>query len=506
MPTTRAPNAATTQQHVWPVTDCRSVCPPGHYSKRLEPSMDHWQCTPCPSGTYKSASLIMRQATECAPKKNTCPMLKSDEQGKIWLGPEVSAVNQTLFKTAVLLAITESTVSDDHACVPHGQCPGGSFLKRVLEGVTECERCPDGQFKLLPSPAPFCQPKTIEECMPGNFLLQGTNPRYDDNVCVACPAGTFEPSRQNSSAPRECTCKKLPQCRSGEAISLGQSAKEDDNKCQTCATGSYMAMDFHQKMACLPKKITKCGAGFYFMPGKSTTADDNYCVPCPPGTYSGFNTTESTCTAKAPLCCTPGQYLHTGASSTTNDNVCIDIGKCPAGHHRSTNTIPIDGVFPVDIGTGGGGSHDCTPCPFGTWQRFPSSAAACKPKAVTECGPGEHVHIGDSRTSDDSVCKLCGVGTFSNKSDALACCYKETLVSSCPPGYHVSSYTSLVVDDSACVPCATPGFFNTGEFSDGDRAQTKSTACKAKKTPSVCRVSSPPSPHRPSLTPCVLFF
>lgn len=406
------------------------TCESGKYAKENRRTGE-FTCSDCPAGEYKDEN--MTAAKSCIPKRLDCPN------------------KETLYKMPQITG-TESATEDDTFCVPDGYCPPGMFLDR-----DNCEVCPDGSFSLLHSKDRTCNPKTITICPAGEYLVNGTSPIYDDNICVKCGSGTFSPA---AGAFNDCEVKQFPsRCEAGQQVSLGSSATEDDSGCTNCTEDTFNPEASPSLTACVSKTILSCPPGYYFRRGPSRTLDDNSCIRCPHGTFSASTSTEAACDTKEPTVCAAGEYLSEGVSAVESDNYCVKEGMCPPGTFMNDN-------------------KKCKTCPKGFFASHSSNSSGCTQKGVVECPAGHHVDQGTSSKRDDSRCLLCPSGTYSNETSSASCYIKQPLVETCGKGFYVSSYTSLVMDDSACVRCTA------GRYSDRNSSET---SCLVKRSPDLCR-------------------
>ena len=417
----------------------RIACPAGFFSS----ASDGYKCTACASGQFKSAN--MAADGQCSSKSSGC----------------VGAQFGHRRFTSLELFGTESTTQDDTMCVPNKFCPAGAEKKLDANGGYSCEKCPDGAHSNGFSETP-CAPKTLLTCNEGQYWVQGASVTHNDNMCIPCPAGAYQPNRtgvHKATAPSTaqnyygsaCLPKSWPpSCSAGQFVSAGESATESDNLCAACPTGQYTP-NAHSERSCITKNITECAPGTYFHTLGSNVADDNVCIPCPPGSYLSSTSDATVCQAKNPVHCDKsGVYLHMGTSHTSDDNYCVPDGKCAAGYFKD--------------------AQGCTVCPSGMYSASMSDGANCTAKTTTPqvCPVGTFAVHGGSTTKNDAVCVGCPVGTFNN--DTASVCYlKSTRQTTCGAGFHVSPYTSITEDDSPCVLCPD------GTYTEGTTTETRCT-------------------------------
>jgi hypothetical protein len=408
------------------------ACPAGQ-----QPTKDGTDCVECPTNTYRPTHLLSN--SQCEQKKGSC-----------------SNFEDTVYKGT-------SAFIDDNVCVPKGHCPPGTEIQP--EAIQPCSKCKKGTFKLDTSAEP-CGDKRTVECKPGQYLHLGSSSETDDNLCIACPTGTFWTTPQNLTTASECTPKTIAaECPAGQFFTLGTSTSENDSGCADCPVGAWK-VGTAPAAACLAKTVTECAAGNYLVEGGSDVADDNHCIRCPAGTFSPTVSSAAVCLPKSPAICFESKGLHQGSSSTANDNVCLLPGKCPAGYH-------VEPASP----------QQCTACPTGQFSQTTSDSTTCETKAVQECAAGLHVADGSSATLDDSRCAACPPGTFkgangTHPADSRTCFVKQTSPASCPAGQHVSDGASTTNDDHECQNCAAGMYQPT--------VDTTATTCTRKQLPSGC--------------------
>ena len=419
---------------------------PGYFSDRSA----GFACTECRPGYFKSAS--MATSPICVKKRSTCA--KSTHR----------FFNTTVFGAA------ESTIMDDTVCLEDSAaaktCPSGSRVQRSTAPSTTytCLPCTAGTFSHGPNTASQCSPKSVVRCDAGQHLVSGTSPAHDDNLCVGCPVGMFQPTAlpANESAP--CKPKAVPRtCQAGEHLVFGKSTTADDNGCASCPQGEFAPRN-HSSTVCQKKQIVTCPPGHYFFTKNSVTEDDNECLPCPAGTFSASTSPSGMCRVKTPGFCAAGRSLHAGASAKINDNACVLPGECAPGHRW---------VPPTNTSAGA-----CAVCAPGEYKEGGGAGTACAVKRAAEsCPAGTHLVFGDSITANDARCAPCSAGTFNRWVGQTRCRLKQAHVATCPSGSRATSYDSTTADDSQCRACAAGQY--TGE-------NTTSTTCAPKLAPASC--------------------
>jgi hypothetical protein len=201
-----------------------------------------------------------------------------------------------------------------------------------------------------------------------------------------------------------------------------------------------------------PMECDLCVYGESFMDGCGATSPGNCkpCTICGPGTsdisgcfsYVGYGSQDSTCEP-----CVAGFY-----SSDARNNYCLP---CAAGTYSNAGSSVCDLCPPDTYQVGYGYSNECIPCETVCPSGFIkvacggaiSACAACK-----KCGPGT-VQIGGcfilGDVSVDTICDVCGVGTYSDGAHNVEC-------KTCPTGTYQTRTAA-----SACLAC---GLCNNGYY------------------------------------------
>jgi hypothetical protein len=449
----------------------QQTCGKGAFFSQQSVSTER-ECLACPAGRFQP--LETHRSTTC-----------------------VGKVTAAACAAGTYLQAGPSTDYDDNECVPNGKCPSGMELpdRQASEpfSSSDCVPCKITMFrthgddlKSLNS----CQNKTGTACPAGQYLAAGVSLSQDDNLCVACPAGTFS----EGGATGGCTTKANPvSCKAGQYLRVGASPISDDNKCVDCPEGTWKS-SLLPDTSCVPKLVTSCTVGQYLKKGPSLTVDDFGCHECPAGTYQEqVEFSGTSCSAKTAAC--PGMletYLSIGSSTRVDDNVCIRNGLCPAGHFKVPSRVR-DAPIPTDDESGpsvemgdadtgaaeyttaattapaptqapirkGPSGYSCQPCPVGSFLSAISGAAECEPKSPRVCDAGYRLNHRTSLTANDWNCVACGVNangfqdTYSGPNNALVNCLPKTpLPETCPAGSFIHIGTSDHVDDYYCAPCS----------------------------------------------------
>ena len=365
-------------------------CGPGKYKPHegcifcLEPADD---CYPCYPG---SASAMMGRSTFCdwckagtysyppnTPGAQTCEPCGN---GTISMDDGASdCIACTLGRYAPV---------ESSACL---ECPIHTFLEERYKGSEQdCQPCARGTY------SPF----------------RGVPSRF---ACTACPAGTYESSRQcipcqaGTYSPADGFTLCL-ECKAGS-----YSAGEGNTRCERCPLGKYTPVQssscqdcpFHTYLDSISQSSIQdcipCPSGTYSLVLGAPT--EIWCTPCLPGTYELSRTCQA-CSAgtfsnaaRATTCmpCLPPTYSQQGASSCKS---------CPAGGFLDSSFTCIScaaGTYSV------GGVTVCEACSIGTFSLQNSSTCLF-------CQPGAY-----SSSDASSSCELCGTGTFVSQQGLSQC-------------------------------------------------------------------------------------
>lgn len=365
-------------------------CGPGKYKPHegcifcLEPADD---CYPCYPG---SASAMMGRSTFCDWCKAGTYSYPANTPGAQTCEPCGNGTISMDDGASDCIACTLGRYApvESSACL---ECPIHTFLEERYKGSEQdCQPCARGTY------SPF----------------RGVPSRF---ACTACPAGTYESSRQcipcqeGTYSPADGFTLCL-ECKAGsysagggntrcERCPLGKYTPVQSSSCQDCPFHTYLdSISQSSIQDCIP-----CPPGTYSLVLGAPT--EIWCTPCLPGTYELSRTCQA-CSAgtfsnaaRATTCmpCLPPTYSQQGASSCKS---------CPAGGFLDSSFTCIScaaGTYSV------GGVTVCEACSIGTFSLQNSSTCLF-------CQPGAY-----SSSDASSSCELCGTGTFVSQHGSSQC-------------------------------------------------------------------------------------
>jgi len=302
----------------------------------------------------------------------------------------------------------------------------------------------------------------------GPPIVYNTHSIVGSSTCsytlTTCPPGTF------ASGTGSCESMTNSSCPSGEAYSSASAnyirdgldigstnssligATQDDGICAACIPGMFKPFD-------RAGRCKTCPEGFFTNQRSST-----FCHTCPEGFYNNVKG-NSKCTA-----CLAGRY-----SDQSTQSFSSSCKGCPAGKYApSTNSISC---FDCPPGTnnkdtqGTTAEHDeqsdCQNCSIGKYSEFLGHGMECfeclsaKVSGTLECGgcsPG--TYINKTASAEESSCRLCPKGYYTNDRDLKACYV-------CPLGYYSSEKRPFL----NCQSCPR------GTFGHSEAAISKSVGC-----------------------------
>ena len=282
---------------------------------------------------------------------------------------------------------TNKATSEDYV----GECEACKAGKYSTPGTDTCPDCPNGYSSTVPA-APSCT-----GCDKGKYSLgAGT-------ACTDCDVGRYQ------DANGQTTCKN---CEAGLFTPAGLGA----SKCSDCGGGRYhegWAADFLSWVEC-----KACLPGTYSDPGMTE------CKICPVGTGSG---------AASPACESCAAGLYRPESSATWSSV---LGANTQGIQCDTPAGQKDVRCPSPCGGCEPGKYSdarasvCIACPIGY-------QAAEQSPSCNGCTVGKF-----QDDTDQSECKNCEAGKFSNVTRTIQCM-------ACHPGQS-SAKAAVYCDD--CKP------------------------------------------------------
>ena len=260
------------------------------------------------------------------------------------------------------------------------QCAAG-LVGGTLQGQQGSPLCggpaPAGTYQPVPTGV-----STIT-CPAGSYCPAGAS------LPLSCPEGTYSNTAGIASAS-QCTV-----CPTGHACPAGSTAQ------QPCRPGTYSPSP--GRGAC-----DYCPAGSF----QSSPASIS-CQGCPAGSFCELG-------ASVPLLCAAGSYR-----SAANAMSQSDCAACPSGNECATGSTAPTSCVPGTFAEAAG-QRQCTNCPVGKFQTWPSrtnciSCAAgqyclARSTAPLTCAPGSY-----SAIAEQGSCVSCLAGSYQSSSGATAC-------------------------------------------------------------------------------------
>lgn len=329
---------------------------------------NQFQCSPCPAGSFKSAS-----------GTGTC---------------SICPVNT--FSTA---GSTQCTSCGNYAVSPPNSteclCLAGYHLTN-----TGCSPCWAGSYKTMEGNAP-CTP-----CDAGTYsFVSGSNLA---DYCQGCSAGTI--SLGNTSFCTNCPIDKYSLPRSSLCIDCGATATTNS----LSGSSSCVCKRGYQPSGtlCIP-----CSAGYF-----KTTSGNLTCSQCSPGTFQS-TIGQTTCTG-----CSAGTFQ--AAFGKTSCELCPGGSYSSSINATSPSVCQKCPVNTFSNATGAQSNSACIAChPNATTNgldgRSQPSACMCKEgfqgDGVTTCSP---CPVNAYKASpSDAVCSSCGIGATTNGKTGSSVCY-----------------------------------------------------------------------------------
>ena len=443
-------------------------CAPGTYLKISNSATENdITCAACPTGTWKSDSTPTPIASCRAKLLTACPAGEylfagpSDERDDNacivcpvgTFSPTAANSKSCRAKHMVpcqanqTLHHGESQKEDDNVCVSTGFCPAGYHRNATIDedeadADTYCIRCSAGTFSPRVSNRTYteCDRKRVTKCPIGTHVFHGDSVTSDDSRCSDCPSGTYK--SQNQTA---CFLKRaLPtNCTAGKHVSRGLSRTFDDHKCQDCPQGTFQPEDDSNANFCRLKARPSggCPAGQFLSLGKSTKRDDFECKKCATGTFkTQYAPSDATgCSAKVTeKQCEEDEILVSYNVATRND-VCTVPAQCGIGERVGNDKLT------------------CEQCPDGEYNPHSSVQTECTTKTdLKSCPPGTFYYKGNAATRDDWQCTECPPGTYSEEesTESSVCNPKSLPESNCGHGEDMYWGRSKTENDWFCVPAA----------------------------------------------------
>ena len=211
----------------------------------------------------------------------------------------------------------------------------------------------------------------------------------DDFCCpTQCPPGQAPSGKCVGNVATDCEDgNPCPSCDAGKRLSAECSGASQTDvtiscvECATCEIWEYMSTPCSGASDPVCSNCTVCGPGYYTQGECDGTGIYDVlctkCRECQPGYYmvdscNGSTTSDRVQCAQCTSSCPPGHMLN-GLCDGTNDVDSVSCQVCEAGTYAATNT-----------------THECAPCPAGTYSSFASTS--CKP-----CPAGTYAPPGSAR-------------------------------------------------------------------------------------------------------------
>ncbi|XP_013405828.1 uncharacterized protein LOC106170487 [Lingula anatina] len=387
-------------------------------------------CVPCPLGFYQP-QVGKDYCLACQPGKTT---------------QNVSSVNASQCFDSCPSG-TELSTSGDGTCVV---CDIGFF--RLQDVQHNCVACPAGNITLNNGSTSVLD-CNIPACGPGSFR--------DGYVCEACPMGTYQEVRWQTSCVN-CSV----------SYSTRQNATSNSSLCEFYCPAGYevkpTSTDCGTRTCTVSADCQACPRAYY----KDATDKFGMCLPC----NENF-TTEANATVSENLCnvrnCSEGFYIN-GTDCIPCDigsyqdqkwqPSCIPCPDTPEGVKTSTEQVQTTNKtqckpFCLDGQQYNTNSRQCEDCPQGYYKNNTEGlfdqCRICSAEFVTP-------FVG---ANSSSMCTLgnCTVGQFSNASGVCVPCplhtYQDTKwqtnCTSCGPG--LKTLTTGSVELNACKRVCPPG-------------------------------------------------
>ena len=297
-----------------------------------------------------------------------------------------------------------------------------------------------------------------QECStcPAGTWASNTCGGHEDSVCEPCARGRCQPGQWLTDLTN-CDTDAMT---GADGMTGSQGAVTFCVACSTCPSGQYKSenCDFDRDTQCEHCTLS-CGAGEY-LDGEctqrgedaTTTATRPVCRPCPPRHYwsgditGGFD-------AQCPQCvlvedCTATGWYLSGECTADSTGACRRCESCPAGTY-------------VQYPCGGRQQTGCRVCPRGMFTNQ-SDAVACRPHTVTSC-PNGRFAVSPSSTADGR-CRNTNLPTVAPTSAPSSFpSMAPSVAVGCPPGQRLLQ-TPSPSEHAACTACAYGKFQPTAEF------------------------------------------
>jgi hypothetical protein len=286
-------------------------------------------------------------------------------------------------------------------------CPAGKFQSDTCKA--SCDSCGQGTFGSVGIPVTSrehcvaCKVGQFQtahaqtecvRCSVGTFGKAGTSQSNEDDHCIACNAGTEQPT-EGASACVACAAGKF-------------SAAEGTPACDACPCGHYQ--DKTGATSC-----TQCAVGT--SNGFRGQASAAACTACALGSYSPL---PGQCMCKGWACCAAGSF-NQGASAAT-PGFCRT---CPVGKFRPTESCSAEKCISWGAPCGAGKfmsgattvkTGTCESCNPGTYR----TAAAAAWTACTKCAAGKFGNV-PGQPDEGSACDTCKRGRYAPEAGTTKC-------------------------------------------------------------------------------------
>ena len=356
-------------------------------------------------------------------------------------------------------------------------CESGEYLFEDLAGsppscecrpcVSACDQRP-GTFNPHGDRCGwYSEQRMCRECStcPAGTWASNTCGGHEDTICEPCSRGRC-PTGQWLTDLTNCDTDAMDGV-SGESVGGINPTRGVPETfclpCSTCPSGYYKSEDctFDRDTHCEACTLG-CGAGEY-LDGEcnqrgenvTTAATRPVCRPCPPRHYWSGRTSggfDVQCPRCVPVedCTATGWYL-SGECTVDSSGECERCDSCPPGTY-------------VQYPCGGRQQTGCRACPRGMFTNH-SDAEACRPHTITTC-PNDRFAFTPSITTD-GICISTSTPSVAPTPATPAPSSSPSLAPSvavgCPPGHHLLQTTGPS-EHAVCPACEFGKFQPAAEF------------------------------------------